>query len=158
MVLVRVLLASVNEFGSFFSSFAFFWWGVSLGRIGTNCLLNVWWNSPVKPSSSGFVFLLGGFDYWFDILIGIDQFKFTISSLLCLGRLYVSRNEIFTYLFNYEIYWCIIVHYNLLWSHAFFVVSIVISTLSLQILFTQVLSPFFFFLFIYLFFSPTKSW
>ena len=51
---IRVMVASYNEFGSVPSS-EIFW--KSFRRIGINSLLNVWWNSPVKPSSPGLLFI-----------------------------------------------------------------------------------------------------
>ena len=51
---IRVMVASKNEFGSVASS-AVFW--NSFRSIGVNSSLNVWWNSCVKPSGSGLLFV-----------------------------------------------------------------------------------------------------
>ena len=50
---VRVMVASLNEFGSLPSS-AIFW--KSLSRIGVRSSLNFWYNSAVKPSGPGLLF------------------------------------------------------------------------------------------------------
>ena len=49
---IRVMVASINEFGSLPS--AIFW--KSLSKIGVSSSLNFWVNSAVKPSAPGLLF------------------------------------------------------------------------------------------------------
>ena len=50
---IRVMVSSLNEFGSLPSS-AIFW--KSLSRIGVSSSLNFWCNSAVKPFGPGLLF------------------------------------------------------------------------------------------------------
>ena len=56
---IRMMVASLNVFGCVHSS-AIFW--KNFRRIGISSSLNVWWNSPVKPSGPGLLFV-GSF-FW----------------------------------------------------------------------------------------------
>ena len=61
-------------------------------RIGINSPLNIWQNSPGKPSGSGLL-LVDRFLITDSIsLLVIGLFKFYISSCFSFGSLYVSRN------------------------------------------------------------------
>ena len=51
---IRVMVASLNEFGSL-PSYAIFW--KSLSRIGVSSSLNFWLNSAVKPSGPELLFV-----------------------------------------------------------------------------------------------------
>ena len=68
----RVMLVSLNEFGSVPSS-SFFW--KSLRRIDVNSSLNAWKNSPEKPSSLGLFFAER---FLITDSISLDLFRFSI--------------------------------------------------------------------------------
>ena len=73
-----------------FLPFLLFW--NSLRRIGISSSINVWVNSPVKPSGPGLLFG-GKFLVTASIfLLVIDLFRFSIFSYFSFGSLYVSRN------------------------------------------------------------------
>lgn len=66
----------------------FFW--RNLRRIGINSSLNVWWNSPVKPSGPRLLFV-GKILIDSIFLLVISLFQFSISLWFSLGKFCVSR-------------------------------------------------------------------
>ena len=88
---IRVMLVSQNELESV-PSCAIFW--NSFRRIGVNSSLNIWQNSPVKPSGVGLLFV-GNFKITDSIsLLVIGLFAFSISSWFSLRRLQCSNLSI----------------------------------------------------------------
>lgn len=65
----KVMLSSQNEMGSFSSSH----FRKSLCTITVDASLNIWWNSPVKPSDIG-VFFVGKFCFLFGVYIYVTFF------------------------------------------------------------------------------------
>ena len=105
---IRVMVASYNEFGSVPSSAIFC---KSFRRIGISSSLNVWQNSPVKPSGPGLLFS-GRFLITASIsVLVIGLLIISIFSWLSLGRLNFSKTP---FLPGYPFYCHVVVHNSLL--------------------------------------------
>ena len=91
--------------------------------IGINSFLNLWWNSPLKPSGPGLLFVGRSLITGVILLLVIDLFQFPISSWFGLRRVMFLR--IYSFLLGCPAYWHIIFYTNLLqssvflWSHSF---------------------------------------
>ena len=110
------MLPSCKELGSLPCSFVF---RKRLRRIDINSSLNVWRDSPVKPSGAR-TFYTGKF--LITVLIPwltIGLFRFSISTGFSLGRLYVPRNSSISI---HPVCHPIIVHKSV-WSLCFSVIS-----------------------------------
>ena len=64
----------------------------SFRRIGVISSLNVWHNSPLKPSGPGLLFFCQIFYHSFNSVVVIALFIISISSWFSLGRLKLSKN------------------------------------------------------------------
>ena len=72
-LVIRVILASHNEFGNVLNSI----FGRKRERLILILPLNVWWNSPVKPSGPG-LFFVGSFLITNSVsLVALGLFRFS---------------------------------------------------------------------------------
>ena len=134
---IRMMLASLKEFGSLPSSFIF--WS-SLRRIGVNSFLNIFY-CPGKPSGPRILYA-GIFLITALVSVAvIGLFRFSPPSSFRFGRLYFSKNlSISPLLPNFLAQSC---SQKFLTILCISVVSVVISPLSFLILFIWILSLFF---------------
>ena len=87
---IRVMVASQSEFECL-PSFAKFW--KNLSRIDAGSFLKCHRNSPVKPSSPGFLVVERFFNYRFHFHAGDRSAKILYVSWFSFGRLYFSKNS-----------------------------------------------------------------